>query len=41
MVQRPKPTGKLFGADINKNIVTASLEAIIAAANRVLELRAK
>ncbi|SIQ21460.1 2-isopropylmalate synthase [Rhizobium sp. RU35A] len=28
--------GKLFGAGINKNIVTASLEAIVSAANRVL-----
>lgn len=29
--------GKLFGAGINTNIVTASLEAIVSAANRVLE----
>lgn len=28
--------GRLFGAGINKNIVTASLEAIVAAANRLL-----
>ena len=28
--------GKLFGAGINKNIVAASLEAIVSAANRVL-----
>ncbi|RYY15810.1 MAG: 2-isopropylmalate synthase [Alphaproteobacteria bacterium] len=28
--------GKLFGAGINKNIVTASLEAIVSAANRIL-----
>ncbi|MFP5076744.1 2-isopropylmalate synthase [Rhizobium sp. YIM 134829] len=31
--------GKLFGAGINTNIVTASLEAIVSAANRVLEQR--
>lgn len=31
--------GKLFGAGINKNIVTASLEAIVSAANRVLATR--
>ncbi|RCS25575.1 2-isopropylmalate synthase [Phyllobacterium salinisoli] len=30
------PAGKIFGVGINDNIVTASLEAIIAAANRVL-----
>lgn len=29
--------GKLFGAGINTNIVTASLEAIVSAANRVIE----
>ena len=28
--------GKLFGAGINKNIVTASLEAVVSAANRLL-----
>lgn len=33
--------GKLFGAGINTNIVTASLEAIVSAANRVLETQAK
>ncbi len=33
------PGGKLFGAGINNNIVTASLEAIVSAANRVLELK--
>ena len=33
------PGGKLFGAGINNNIVTSSLEAIVSAANRVLELR--
>jgi 2-isopropylmalate synthase len=31
--------GKLFGAGVNQNIVTASLEAIVSAANRVLEIR--
>ncbi|MCD2184304.1 2-isopropylmalate synthase [Rhizobium sp. GN54] len=31
------PGGKLFGVGINTNIVTASLEAIVSAANRVLE----
>ncbi|MGB3811857.1 MAG: 2-isopropylmalate synthase [Shinella sp.] len=33
------PGGKLFGVGINTNIVTASLEAIVSAANRVLALR--
>lgn len=33
------PGGKLFGVGINTNIVTASLEAIVSAANRVLETR--
>ncbi|KQS72496.1 2-isopropylmalate synthase [Rhizobium sp. Leaf371] len=32
--------GKLFGAGINTNIVTASLEAIVSAANRVIEEQA-
>jgi 2-isopropylmalate synthase len=40
-VELNHPGGKLFGAGINKNIVTSSLEAIISAANRVLELRTK
>ncbi len=35
------PDGKLFGAGINTNIVAASLEAIVSAANRVLDIRAK
>ena len=35
------PGGKLFGVGINTNIVAASLEAIVSAANRVLELKAK
>ncbi|HEX2017372.1 MAG TPA: 2-isopropylmalate synthase [Aurantimonas sp.] len=30
------PGGRLFGAGINKNIVTASLEAIVAGANRIM-----
>lgn len=38
-VELNHPGGKLFGAGINKNIVTASLEAIISAANRVLDMR--
>lgn len=33
------PGGKLFGAGINTNIVTASLEAIVSAANRILALK--
>ncbi len=38
-VEMEHPGGKLFGAGINNNIVTASLEAIVSAANRVLEER--
>ncbi|MFN7010502.1 MAG: 2-isopropylmalate synthase [Allorhizobium sp.] len=34
------PGGKLFGVGVNTNIVAASLEAIVSAANRVLEDRA-
>lgn len=34
------PGGKLFGAGINTNIVAASLEAIVSAANRVLDIKA-
>lgn len=30
------PAGKIFGAGINKNIVTASLEGIVSAANRII-----
>ncbi len=30
------PGGKLFGAGINTNIVAASLEAVVSAANRIL-----
>ncbi len=33
------PGGRLFGVGINTNIVTASLEAIVSAANRVLATR--
>ncbi|KAA3513302.1 2-isopropylmalate synthase [Agrobacterium rosae] len=39
-VEMEHPGGKLFGAGINTNIVGASLEAIVSAANRVLEQRA-
>ncbi|URK88961.1 hypothetical protein LP421_27510 [Rhizobium sp. RCAM05350] len=35
------PGGKLFGVGINTNIVAASLEAIVSAANRVLEQKAR
>lgn len=38
-VEVEHPGGKLFGVGINTNIVTASLEAIVSAANRVLEAR--
>ena len=34
------PGGKLFGAGINTNIVAASLEAVVSAANRILRLPA-
>ncbi len=33
------PGGRLFGAGINTNIVAASLEAIVSAANRILAMR--
>ncbi|MNU70421.1 2-isopropylmalate synthase [compost metagenome] len=36
-VEMQHPGGKLFGAGVNTNIVTASLDAIVSAANRVLE----
>ena len=39
-VETAYPGGKLFGAGISTNIVGASLEAIVSAANRVLEARA-
>ena len=38
-VEVEHPGGKLFGVGINTNIVTASLEAIVSAANHVLEAR--
>ena len=38
-VEMEHPNGKLFGAGVNTNIVAASLEAIVSAANRVLEER--
>ena len=37
-VEIEHPGGKLFGVGINTNIVAASLEAIVSAANRVLEM---
>ncbi|OAP38161.1 2-isopropylmalate synthase [Sinorhizobium glycinis] len=40
-VEVEHPGGTLFGAGINTNIVAASLEAIVSAANRVLETRGK
>ncbi|WP_037387916.1 2-isopropylmalate synthase [Sinorhizobium americanum] len=40
-VEVEHPGGTLFGAGINTNIVAASLEAIVSAANRVLEVTAK
>jgi len=33
------PGGKLFGAGINTNIVAASLEAVVSAANRILKMK--
>ncbi len=38
-VEMEHPGGKLFGAGINTNIVAASLEAIVSAANRVIATR--
>ena len=35
------PSGRLFGAGINTNIVAASLEAVVSAANRILAKRAR
>ena len=35
------PGGKLFGAGISSNIVAASLEAVVSAANRILDEQAK
>jgi 2-isopropylmalate synthase len=39
-VETSYPGGKLFGAGISTNIVGASLEAIVSAANRVLDVKA-
>jgi 2-isopropylmalate synthase len=39
-VETSYPGGKLFGAGVNTNIVAASLEAIVSAANRVLDGKA-
>ena len=35
-VEVEHPGGKLFGAGINTNIVAASLEAVVSAANRIV-----
>src|SRR5690606_20949590 len=35
-VEMAYPDGKLFGVGINDNIVSASLEAVVSAANRVI-----
>ncbi|TIQ50595.1 MAG: hypothetical protein E5X61_12300, partial [Mesorhizobium sp.] len=35
-VEMEHPGGKLFGAGINTNIVAASLEAVVSAANRIV-----
>ena len=39
-VEMEHPGGRLFGAGINTNIVAASLEAVVSAANRILALKA-
>jgi 2-isopropylmalate synthase len=39
-VEMEYPAGKLFGAGINTNIVAASLEAVVSAANRIIEPKA-
>ncbi|TPM21053.1 2-isopropylmalate synthase [Mesorhizobium sp. B2-3-6] len=39
-VEMEHPDGKLFGAGINTNIVAASLEAVVSAANRIIGKRA-
>jgi 2-isopropylmalate synthase len=39
-VETAYPGGKIFGAGISTNIVGASLEAIVSAANRVLDMKA-
>ena len=40
-VEMEHPGGKLFGAGINTNIVAASLEAVVSAANRILDDKKK
>jgi len=40
-VEMEHPGGKLFGAGINTNIVAASLEAVVSAANRILDEKKK
>ena len=35
-MQMETPVGKIHGAGVNTNIVAASLEAVVSAANRVL-----
>ncbi|QAZ44817.1 2-isopropylmalate synthase [Mesorhizobium sp. Pch-S] len=39
-VEMEHPGGKVFGAGINTNIVAASLEAVVSAANRIIGLKA-
>ncbi|WP_457155147.1 alpha-isopropylmalate synthase regulatory domain-containing protein, partial [Mesorhizobium sp. P5_C1] len=39
-VEMEHPDGKLFGAGINTNIVAASLEAVMSAANRIVVKKA-
>lgn len=39
-VEMEYPGGKLFGAGINTNIVAASLEAVVSAANRIISRKA-
>ncbi|TIN54008.1 MAG: 2-isopropylmalate synthase, partial [Mesorhizobium sp.] len=39
-VEMEYPQGKLFGAGINTNIVAASLEAVMSAANRIVGKKA-
>jgi 2-isopropylmalate synthase len=38
-MQMETPAGKLYGAGVNTNIVAASLEAVVSAANRALAAR--
>jgi 2-isopropylmalate synthase len=38
-VEMEHPKGKLFGVGINTNIVAASLEAVVSAANRILDAK--